>query len=169
MHQIAVQHAQSFGARGRFEQRLAFVGVETEHGREHKREPQRIFIGRDQAAQFLGRAGLRQRKRLARQFDQSALQRLNLGASVLRQRQGRRAAFQERFGAVELQEGDALHSQNHELEMAFTRAIGLADNGLGSDGVQVRLGGQIEVGIALRKNQNLFRFGRQCGFHCMRR
>ena len=81
-----MHHAQGFGARGRFEQRLAFVGVQAEHGSQNERQPQRIFVGREQAAQFLRSVGLRQSQRFAGQFDQRALQRFNLRTLVFGQR-----------------------------------------------------------------------------------
>ena len=56
-----MQHAQSFGPRGRFEQRLAFLGIQAEHGRENERQPQRIVVGGEQSAQFLRSIGLGQR------------------------------------------------------------------------------------------------------------
>ena len=62
MRQIAMHHPQSFGPRGRFEQRLALFGIQAEHRREHERQPQRIFVGRKQAAQFLRSVGLRERQ-----------------------------------------------------------------------------------------------------------
>ncbi len=50
-----------------------------------KRQAQRVFVGREQSAQFLRGIRLGQRQSLARQFHQRALQRFNLRTFVLGQ------------------------------------------------------------------------------------
>ena len=160
-----MHHAQSFGSRGRFEQRLALLGVQAEHGRQNERQPQRIVIGGQQSAQFLRSVGLGQRQRFARQFDQRALQRFNLRTLVFRQRQRHGAALQERLRAIHLQQRDALHAQNHQFEMALAGTVHLANDGLGPDGIEIVLGGRIHVGIALGKDQNFLGLGGERGLH----
>ena len=87
VRQIAVHHAQTIRHARGFKQRLLFLELQAEHGRQCIDQSQGVFRAGDQPAQLLRRLRLDERQRACCQLGDLAMKRLDLGTLVLRQRQ----------------------------------------------------------------------------------